>query len=675
MTRKGWGAILATGVLVATGAVGIGCNNNPYPDADNHRKVLYTSFASPNRTLDPAEAYNVSAHRVTGLVYGTLLEYHFLKRPYTLIPGLAKAVPVAEPLPDGRVRYRFSLRKNVMFAPDPAFQLNGQGRDTREATMDDVAYQLMRLADPALEVQVRDPFSRIEGFREFSAALSARREEDRDFAAQPPRVQYAALGGMKGVQVNGPYALTVVLREPYPQILYWFAMEFTTPVAWEAVETYDGEEDREQFSDHPVGTGPYRIAVYDKRSRIVFEQNPNWYGLSDPSAPGAHYPREGSPGDTENGLLDPDTVGKPLPFIERIEMRFEKEGIPLFNKFLQGYYDAAGIIKESFDQVVQSDRLTPGMADRGIRLQKGLSPGIFYLGFNLEDDTIGTAGGERARKLRQAMSVAVDSEKWIELFLNGRGLPAQTPIPPAIAGAPPGYSNPYRQVDLDRARQLLAEAGYPGGVDQATGRPLRLTFDVYEVSSGSRPERQYFVDEWRKLGIDVELASTTYNEFQAKVNRGAYQIYFWGWSADYPDPENFLFLLTCDMRKSTNGGPNSANFCHERFDALFDRMETMENGPERDAVIREMIEILEEERPWIEIFNGVDYSLAHGWLTNVKPFGMSYPMTKYMDIDPEARQLKRQAWNEPIVWPVGALLLILVVGIIPAVRTFFQERQ
>ena len=104
-------------------------------------------------------------------------------------------------------------------------------------------------------------------------------------------------------------------------------------------------------------------------------------------------------------------------------------------------------------------------------------------------------------------------------------------------------------------------------------------------------------------------------------------------------------------------------------------METMANGPERDALIREMIDILEEERPWIEIFNGVDYSLAHGWLTKVKPFGMSYPMTKYMDIDPEARQAQRRAWNDPIVWPVWILLLVGAVGIIPAFRTFFRERQ
>lgn len=666
---------LAAALGVALIALGMACNNSPYPDEDAGQRVLYGAFSAAHRSLDPAEAYNVSAHRVTGLVYETLLEYHFLKRPYTLIPGIGTEVPVAEPLADGRVRYRFKLRPGVGFAPDPCFELGGPGRTTREATVEDVAYQLMRLADPALNVQVRDPFSRIEGFQVFHQALIAQRASDPAFAASTAREQYAALGGIAGVTVEGRYALEIVLHEPYPQILYWFAMEFTTPVAWEAVEYYQADADRERYADHPVGTGPFRIDVYDKRSRIVFERNPNWYGLADPSAPGAHYPREGAPGDAEAGLLDAAYVGRPLPFLDRIEMRLEKEGIPLFNKFLQGYYDSGGIIKESFDQVVQSERLTPEMVERGVRLQKAMSPGMFYLGFNMEDETLGVPAGERGRKLRQAMSLAVDSEKWIELFLNGRGLPAQTPVPPVIAGAPLGYENPYRKVDLERARQLLGEAGFPDGIDPSTGAPLRLTFDAYEVSSQSRPERQYFIEEWRKIGIDVKLESTTYNEFQDKVDRGAYQIYFWGWSADYPDPENFLFLLTCAMRKSTAGGPNSANFCHEGYDALFRQMEAMADGPERRAIIREMVAILETERPWIEIFNGVGYSLAHGWLSNVKPFGMSYPMTKYLDVDPERRAEVRLELNEPVVWPVWAMAGVLALAVAPGFRTFFRERQ
>ena len=93
------------------------------------------------------------------------------------------------------------------------------------------------------------------------------------------------------------------------------------------------------------------------------------------------------------------------------------------------------------------------------------------------------------------------------------------------------------------------------------------------------------------------------------------------------------------------------------------------------AIIREMVAILEVERPWIELFHGLGYSLAHGWLANLKPFGMSYPMTKYLDVDPVRRAEVRAAWNEPLTWPAWALAGMFVLAIVPGIRTFFRERQ
>lgn len=654
--------------------LGAACENNPYPADHDDRKILYTTISEAPRTLDPAEAYNVVAHAITGSVYGTLLEYHYLKRPYTLIPGLAEAVPEAEPREGGRVAYRFRLREGVRFAPDPCFELGGEGRRTREMVAGDVAFQLHRLADPSENSPVTDPFANILGFREFGARLEELATSEEGFAALPARERYARAGGIEGVRVHGPHTLEVVLHRPYPQILYWFAMEFTTPVPWEAVAYYDGREGRDRFADHPVGTGPYRVTEYDKRLRVVLEANPEWYGLhAKGDVPGAVYPSEGEPGDAEAGLLD--DAGRRLPFIQRVEFRREKESIPVFNKFLQGYYDSAGIIKESFDEVIQNDRLTPELAAQGIRLEKSISPSVFYLGFNMTDETVGDPAGERGRKLRQAMSLAVDAEQWIDLFLNGRGVPAQSPIPPGIFGHAEGYENPYRRVDLQRARRLLDEAGYPGGVDPETGKPLQLTFDTYQTTSSQLLQLQFFVDAWRLLGLDVEIDATSYNQFQEKVENQAYQVFLWGWQADYPDPENFLFLLTCDMRRSTKGGPNTANFCHEGYDALFQEMRVRPNDEARRETIRAMQRILEAERPWIELFHREDYLLYHDWLENVKPFGMSYPMTKYRNLDTDERASRREAWNEPVTWPAWALLGAVALLVLPGVRTFFRERQ
>jgi len=653
------------------------CTNNPYPDADADRKILYSQLPEAPRTVDPAVAYSTVDHAVTGPVYDTLLEYHFLKRPYELIPGLAVRVPEAEPRPGGGVAYRFELRPDLRFHEDPCFGLGASGRRTRTITAADVAFQLMRLVDPDVNSPVVTTFWKIRGMKAFGERLRERREADPAFAALRIDRQYEAAGPVEGLRVLSDRAFEIELAEPYPQIRYWFAMEFTTPVPWEAVAYYHGEGDRDAFAEHPVGSGPYRVSVYDKRFRIVLDRSPDWYGVRHPEwkAPAATYPTEGEPGDREAGLLDPRYTGRPLPFIERVELRREKETIPAFNKFLQGYYDAASVIQESFDQVIHEGNLSPEMRERGMHLETSVIPAVYYLGFNMDDPVVGRAADARGRKLRQAMSLAVDAAEFTRIFNNGRGIPAQSPIPPGLFGYEKAYRNPYREPDLAAARSLLAEAGYAGGIDPETGRPLRLTFDTGDTSARGRLRYLFFVEAWRKLGLDVQIAATNYNQFQEKVRKGAYQIFFWGWVADYPDPENFLFLLWTPLGRSASGGPNTANFSHERFDELFLAMRARPDDGRRLALIREMRAILERERPWIELFHPESYGLYQPWVRNVKSLGMSFSTTKYRDLDPEQRARLRAAWNEPVLWPAWVLLAGAVVAVVPGVVTFFRERQ
>jgi len=360
---------------------------------------------------------------------------------------------------------------------------------------------------------------------------------------------------------------------------------------------------------------------------------------------------------------------------ERVEFRREKESIPSFNKFLQGYYDASGVIKESFDRVVHEGGLSPEMAELGISLEKSVSPGVYYIGFNMDDPLLGREAGDSGRKLRQAMSLAIDTEEFTRLFLNGRGVPAQTPIPPGIFGYRDDYENPYRKLDVERARVLLAEAGFEGGIDPETSKPLKLTFDTPDTSAQGRLRYQFFTDAWRQLGLDVEIAATNYNQFQEKVRNGAYQLFMWGWIADYPDPENFLFLLWSEMARSRTEGPNTANFMDDAYDALYLETKAMPNGEERMAKIEQMLAMLEHERPWIELFHPEDYVLYHGWLANVKPVGMSTPTTKYRDIDPTVRTEWRRTHNEPVVWPLYVIVVLGVVLLIPGIVTYMRERQ
>jgi len=667
------GAAIAGGLALAA----LACSNNPYPGADDALRVFYTAYSEPPKTLDPQVAYATVDHDVLSNVYETLLEYHYLRRPYQLIPGLARAVPEPRRLADGGVAYAFELRPGVRFADDPAFALGTSGATSRELLASDLAFALQRIADPAVGSPVLVTFAKIRGLQAFGERLAKRRADEPGFAALRIDEQYRRAGPVEGLRVSDPGRLEVVLDAPYPQILYWFAMPFTSPVPWEAVAWYDGAGGRPRFGEVAVGTGPFRLARYDKRSRIVLDRNPQWWGALHPEwrAPSATYPEDGEPDDAARGALAAQLAGRPLPFLDRVEMRLEKESIPAFAKFVQGYYDRSTIPKESFDRTVSEGRVSPEMAARGMRLERAVRPGVYYLGFNMLDPVVGAPAGERGRKLRQAMSLAVDVPEFLRVFLNQRGIPAQSPIPPGIFGYDPAYRNPYRRLDLERARALLAEAGYPDGIDPATGRPLRITFDTPDTTVQSKLRFQFLIDGWRRLGLDVELAATSYNQFRDKVRNGAYQLFFWGWVADYPDPENFLFLLWSEMAQTRSGGPNTANFADPRFDALFAELKDRENDALRAERIREALALLERERPWIELFHPEDYALVQGWLAGVKPQGLSVPVWKYYAVEPRARAAARAAWNRPVRWPAFALAGLAAAALAPAVIAWRRERR
>jgi ABC-type transport system substrate-binding protein len=659
-------------VVVCCGFVA--CSNNPYPGEDSNKKILYTSFSEPPKTLDPAVSYNTNEHVFTAQVQDTLVEYHYLDRPYRLIPGLALQVPHAEPLDGTRVRYRFQLRDGLLFQDDPCFRLSQGSSQGRKIVAADVAFELMRVADPDINSPVYQSLLLIEGFADFHDALAKRRKQDAAFAVLPTREQYTQIGLPRGITLPDALSLHLTLSEPYPQILYWFAMQFTSPVPWEAVQYYDGKGGRPVFAEHPVGSGPFAFAQYDKRAKITLQRNPNWYGVTHPEwhAPGAVYPATGEASDVEEGNLSPAAIGKPLPFVERIEFRLDKEAIPRFGTFLQGYYDTAAVISESFEMVIQGDALSPEMKQIGVGLRKSVVPDIRYIAFNMTDPVVGSAGGERARKLRQAMSLTVDVKEFTRVFSNGRGIPAQSPLPPGIFGYDPKYENPFRaHVDVGRAKQLLVEAGYPGGIDPKTNKPLRLTFDTGNTSPAALLQYEFFVRGWRQIGLDVVVDATSYNQFQDKIRRNAYQIFLWGWVADYPDPENFLFLLWSESAPH----PNSSQFKNAKYDELFLAMKARENDPERARLIREMLGILEQERPWIELYHSEEYALVHSWVKNVKPAGLSLPAIKYRDLDPIERTKKRREWNKPVLWPVWLLLGLVAAAVVPGVITFFRERQ
>ncbi|MFY9976254.1 MAG: ABC transporter substrate-binding protein [Chromatiaceae bacterium] len=681
--------------------------NDPYPHGQARQNLFHSSFDERPKHLDPARSYSSNEYAFLAQIYEPPLQYHLLLRPYRLVPLSATEVPEpayfdgdGNPLPHdaetGVIAYSdylIRIRPGIRFQPHPALARDAHGAlryhaltpgdldginrlsdfpetGSRELTAEDFAYQIKRLAAPWLHSPIAGVMGTyIRGFADLAQRLEAQAPSD-----PVARVQTLREAVIEGVEVLDPYSLRIRVNGKYPQFAYWLAMPFFAPLPWEAEHFYaqPGMAERNIVLDwYPVGTGPFMLSENNPNLRMVLSRNPNFGGEA--------YPSEGMPGDREAGrLVD---AGRPLPLMDGAIFSLEKEDIPRWNKFLQGYYDNSGIASDAFDQAVRlgasgEPMLTEAMREKGIELLTAVEPSIFYMGFNMLDPVIG-GGSQRTRLLRRAISIAMDYEEFISIFANGRGLPAQGPIAPGIFGYREGEAgiNPYvyawrdgRPVrrGIEEARRLLEQAGYPGGRDQETGRALSINFEAVATGPDDKSRLNWIRKQFAKLGIELVIRSTDYNRFQEKMHNGTGQVFMWGWNADYPDPENFLFLLYGPNGKVEHQGENAANYSNPEFDRLFDVMKYMDDGPERQAVIDQLVEIARRDAPWVWGFNPKSFSLHHQWVHNAVPNTMANNTLKYRRLEPELRERLQRQWNPPILWPLWTLLGVGVALVLPA---------
>ncbi len=674
-------------VVVANAALG-GCGevwNDPYPASDRGASVLYSAFTERPKHLDPVQSYTEDEARFTQQVYEPPLQYHYLKRPYELVPLTALEVPKPVEVEGGRFTvYTIRIRPGIRYQPHPAFVAENHALarsrvdalrspyqlplGTRELSADDYLYQIKRLASPRLHSPIFGLMA------EYIVGLPELAERLKKFDTRKQEWLDLRKHRLEGVEKVDEHTFRVRLKGRYPQFAYWLAMPFFAPVPWEAEKFFQqpGMAEKNFTLDWwPVGTGAYMLTENDPNSRMQLVRNPNFRGEP--------YPAEGEAGDAKEGLLA--DAGKAMPFVDRVVFTREKESIPYWNKFLQGYYDSSAIPSDTFDQAVRVSvggevGLTPEMEAKGIQLRTSVDMTILYLGVNWLDATVG-GSSEAARKLRQALGIAVDWEEFISIFLNGRGLVAQDPLAPGIFGQREGREgiNPVthewrdgapRRRSIEAARKLLAEAGYPDGRNAKTGEPLVLYLDTVGRGPGDKPRFDWWRRQFAKLSIQLEIRDTDWNRFQEKIRKGSQQLYILGWNADYPDPENFLFLLHGAQARVRSQGENASNYANAEYDALFERMKNMPNSAERQKIIDRMVDIERRDAPWIGGFHPVTYSLAHAWMGNGKPNNMARNNLKYVRVDLERRATLRREWNRPVLWPALLLLALLAAGVVPA---------
>ena len=724
--------------LVAAGLLllAAGCNNNPWPDDAAASNTLYTGVIENSpRHLDSTASYWNNDTPFTFQIYEPLYAYHYLKRPFELVPKSAARVVQpryidknGQPLPDDAPAelvaesiYDVPIRPGMRYQPHPAFAKDEQGGyryhalkpgelgsrrtpldfehlGTREVVAEDFVYALKRHATTRITAPIFSVFAEyLVGLREYGELIQkedAQLRKGLDPASQDKPFLDFRKWPLAGATAPEKHLLRMRIKGKYPQWNYWMQMTFSAPVPWEADAFYSQPGMAEvglSADTWPVGSGPYMMAEYVKDRRHVMVRNPNFRE--------DFYPCEGEPADKAAGLLE--DCGKRLPFIDRMVFTIEREALPRQGKFRQGYYDI-----EVFERTDTGMEYLVGMQDseevraeylaKGFRLAKGSDVNSYFIAFNMLDPVVGNgpegpnappAQKERTRKLRQAISIAIDWEEYSKVFPKKAGQTAQSPLPPGIAGSregtPEGLNpvthtlvngQPVRR-SIEEAKRLMAEAGYPEGRDAKTGKPLVLNYDVYYPATPERkPEIDWVVRQFSKIDIQIEVRATDNNQFQDKVRKGQYQVFWLGWNADYPDAENFLFLLYGPTGKTKFDGENTANYDNPAYDRLYGHMKVLPDGPEKQRVIDEMVALLREDAPWTMGFFPWASAAAQQWVHNYKAAILVRDHGRYLRLDVPARLAALSAWNRPVWWPLAALVAFALV-LVGVARAQLRRRE
>ena len=707
-------------LLVAAALTLAGCDNSPHEAGAAASNTLFYSFdeRSP-RHLDPTASYSNPETAYTFQIYEPPYGYHYLKRPYELVPKSAERVvkpryldAQGQALPDdadpARVAesvYDVPVRKGIRYQPHPALAVDDAGRPryldltreqlgtrrspwdfehqgTREVVAEDFVYAIKRHATTRIEAPVFGVFSQyVIGLEAYAQTIKS--EDARLLAGLPedardkPFLDFRRWP-LEGATVLDRYTYRIRLKGKYPQWSYWMALPFMAPLPWEADAFYAQpgmNENGLSLDQWPLGTGPYLMREFVRDRLHVMERNPNYRGQP--------YPCEGTPQDKAAGLLD--DCGKTMPFIDRLHVTIEKEEVPRKEKFKQGYFDVPEIERSEWgvkfnSDAEDSDQVRQFFEERGFKFPLLTDISNWYLGFNMLDPVVGVGDTpqrrERNRKLRQAIAIAIDWEEGYErIFKHKGGVAAHSPIPPGLFGSREGqggFHNPLTHEwvgdgkgggkavrrPISVARELLAEAGYPDGRDAQTGKPLVLNYDFQRVLTPEfRSENDWMVKQFAKLGIQLEIRATDFNQYQDKTLSGKHQIFWGGWLADYPDAENFLYLLYGPTSRSVSKGDNYSNYQNPEFDKLYKELQSLEDGPRKQALIDRMVAIVQHDAPWCMGYFPWGGLAFQQWVHNGKPSVLIRDMAQYYRLDVARRVQLLAQWNRPITWPLALLAL------------------
>ena len=566
-------------------------------------KRLRYAFPIAETSFDPAQISDLYSRTVAAGIFDAPLEFAFMARPFRLRPNTAAAMP--EVSADFRT-FTIRIQPGIHFDDDPAF-----GGKKRELTAADYVYSIKRHYDPRWKsgnLYILEN-AKILGLSELrKKALDQKKPFDYDTEAE-------------GLRALDRYTLRIVLAEPSPRFLYNLADgSFTGALAREVVEAYG-----DKVGEHPVGTGPYRLAQWKRSSRMTLQKNPNYREVL--------YDEQPPADDARLQAIAQQFKGRRLPMVDEVQISIIEEAQPRWLSFLNGEQDLLeGVPGEFANIAIPNNQLAPNLAKRGIGMLRVPRADVAVTYFGMDNPVVGGTTSDKVA-LRRAIALAVDVEREILLVRRGQAVPAQSPVAPNTWGYDPAFKSEMSEHNLARAKALLDLYGYvdrdgDGRREQPDGKPLLLEY----ATSPDQTSRQ-LSELWQKnmdaLGVRIEFKVAKWPE-QLKASRAG-KLMMWGvgWSAGQPDADTFLAL---------GYGPNKGQANHARFDLkafneIYERQRMLPDGPERQALLDQAKKIMVAYMPYKVHVHRITTDLWHPWLLGFDRNIFVRDFWKYVDVD------------------------------------------
>ncbi len=576
-------------------------------------KTFRYAFRVAETGFDPAKISDLYSRIITSQIFEGLFFYDHLARPVKIKPLTAAALPEVS---DDFRRFTIRIRPGIFFADDPAFRGEVAGKG-RELVAQDYVYSLKRFADPATKSPAWSTLEEL-------GLLGLAEQRKEVLASRKPFDYDRELPGLKALD---RYTLQLVTAQPRPRLVETLAdNSIFGAFAREVAEHYG-----DKTAQHPVGTGAFRLASWRRSSEIVLERSPSYRQR--------FYEEEAEPAanDTEGQALLARFKGRRLPLVDRVVVSIIEEQQPRWLSFLNRQQDFIERMPEEFaNTAMPGGKIAPNLAKQGIRGLRTVGPEGVLTVYNLDDPVVGGYTPDKVA-LRRAINLAVDIPREIALGRYGQAIPAQSPSVPHTTGYDPAFRSEMGEFNPAKSKALLDIYGYidkdgDSWRDLPDGRPLLLVRNT-QPDAAQRQLDALWQKNMNAIGLKIEFMFAKWPENLKAAQAGKSMIWGVGSSAIQLDGQSALQRLY----GPSSGGANLARFKLPAFDAVYERMSALPNGPERDALFLQAKRLSAAYAPYKQHVHRIYTDLLHPWVEGYRRPLFWNRWWHMVDIDPAKR--------------------------------------